>query len=247
MNIDRPASSDIPALRSLWKEAFGDTDTFLDAFFTTGFSSERCRLVRIGQQPVAALYWFDCECRGEKMAYLYAIATAKSHQGQGLCRELMDCTHKDLASVGYAGAMLVPGSASLFGFYEKSGYRAFGAIGEFSCKASASPAALRQISAEEYTKLRRQYLPAEGVVQEGAVLFFLQTQANFYAGNNFVLVAAGDRIAELLGNTAAAGDILCALQLPSATVRTVGADCPFAMYYPLTQKTPPAYFGLALD
>ena len=247
MTIDRPDFSDIPALKALWKEAFGDPDDFLDAFFANGFLPACSRCCRMENTPVAVLYWFDCECRGEKLAYLYAIATAKNHQGKGLCRTLMDDTHKLLKQLGYAGCVLVPGSESLFRFYEKAGYRTFGTIREFSCAASSTPAPMHQIDSDEYARLRRQYLPAGSVLQEGAVLSFLQTQAKFYAGNDFVFVVTGDRIAELLGSTAAAGDILSALQLPSATIRTVGSDKPFAMYYPLTQKTPPEYFGLALD
>ncbi len=247
MTIDLPDFSDIAALKALWKEAFGDTDAFLDAFFTAGFSPVRCRICRIDGTPVAVLYWFDCECRGEKLAYLYAIATAKAHQGKGLCRALMRDTHKHLSALGYAGCVLVPGSESLFRFYEQIGYRTFGSVRQFSCTASATPAAMRKIDKKEYAALRRQYLPANAVVQEGALLAFLQTQSCFYAGDDFVLVATNAHIAELLGNVDAAGDILCALQLPSATVRTAGAGRSFAMYYPLSQETLPSYFALALD
>ena len=33
----------IPGLRELWKKAFGDTDEFLDLFFSTAYSPDRCR------------------------------------------------------------------------------------------------------------------------------------------------------------------------------------------------------------
>ena len=40
MIIKAPQVSNIPALRALWKDAFGDTDTVLDAFFQTAFSQK---------------------------------------------------------------------------------------------------------------------------------------------------------------------------------------------------------------
>ena len=45
MNIKSPKNADIPALRSLWKEAFGDTDDFLDVFFSAAFADERAMCV----------------------------------------------------------------------------------------------------------------------------------------------------------------------------------------------------------
>ena len=37
MTIDRPLPQQIPDLRRLWKEAFGDTDDFLDISFIGPF------------------------------------------------------------------------------------------------------------------------------------------------------------------------------------------------------------------
>ena len=71
MKIDHPAFEQVPGLRQLWQEAFGDSDAFLDGFFDTGFSPRRCLCVTDGE-PVAAVYWFDCRFAGEKLAYLYA-------------------------------------------------------------------------------------------------------------------------------------------------------------------------------
>ena len=119
MTIDSPKIDQLPQLRALWKEAFGDTDAYLDSFFTLGFSPERCRCMTEDGQVSAALYWFDCSCQGARLAYLYAVATAENRRGVGLCRLLMDNTHAHLKKAGYAGAILVPASASLRQMYEK--------------------------------------------------------------------------------------------------------------------------------
>lgn len=252
MIIDAPGAHQIPQLRALWQQAFGDPDTFLDGFFAEGFSQERCRCICRDGRIAAALYWFDCQLQGEKFAYIYAVATDQAFQGQGLCRSLMTAAHAHLQQAGYAAAILVPGSKSLFQLYEKLGYRTCTYIREFSCEAAPSPADLRQLDAAQYAALRRDYLPEGGVVQEGSTLAFLHTFARFWAGEDFLLAGSVSeatlQCAELLGNTHAAPGILSALGLSQGNFRVPGKSKPFAMYFPLKENAPdPQYLGLALD
>lgn len=225
-SIDAPKPADIPALRSLWKEAFGDTDAFLDTFARTAYSPARCRCVTVDGDVAAALYWFDCTHADRRIAYLYAVATARAHRGQGLCRALMEDTHRHLTEQGYAGAMLVPGSASLFDFYARMGYRTCTAVREITCTAS----------------------PSDG----RAPTAVLRPMSTFYAGDGFLLAARTEgntvRGIELLGDTTAAPHIVRALGCETGTFRTPGNENPFAMFFPLQDGVPaPAYFGLAFD
>ena len=252
MIIDAPRAGEIPALRRLWREAFGDGEECLDRFFSTAFSPDRCRCIREDGEPCAALYWFDSQHTGRPIAYLYAIATARAKRGRGLCRALMEDTHRTLAARGYAGALLVPGETSLFDFYAKMGYRACTTVGEITCTAAPAPIPLRRLTGEEYAALRRQFLPPNGVLQEGENIAFLEKQAALYAGEDFWLAATqeGDTLRglELLGNAAAAPAILRALGCATGRFRIPAGESPFAMYLPLDQQhTPPAYFGLAFD
>lgn len=252
MKIKNAVSSDIPALRQLWKDAFGDTDAFLDGFFCTAFSLGHSRCVFIDDALAATLYWFDCSVGNRKLAYIYAVATAPAHRGCGLCRALMTDTHDHLRSLGYVGAVLVPGEASLFEMYRKMGYRVCSHVTEFSCAAAAGSIPLREASAEEYAAMRRQLLPAGGIIQEGANIAFLQKQAKLYAGEGFLLAAdtSGEtlRCIELLGDPRLAPTIVSALDKTRGHFRVPGDDRPFAMYLPLQEDAPaPAYFGLAFD
>lgn len=253
MIIDAPKPSHRQALRDLWQEAFGDTDAFLDTFENTAFSTARCRCLSDGNDVKAALYWFDCRFRNEHIAYLYAIATAKAHRGQGLCRTLIKDTHAHLASLGYAGSILVPSEPSLFGFYEKLGYRTLGYIGELSCRASDETIELRKINAEEYASLRRKLLPDNGIHQENENLAFLETMYDLYAGNGLLLAARreGDKLhaSELLGAPEKAPSVVASLGCAEGVFRIPQGDTPFAMYRPLKQHILPSpiYFGLAFD
>lgn len=250
MTIDFPKEIHIPGLRTLWKEAFGDTDAFLDSFFSTGFSLYRCYCIREGSRPLAALYWFDCHWKDKRLAYIYGVATAKSHRGQGLCHKLMKHIHMILLQLGYSGVVLVPAQKDLFSFYEKMGYSCFGGITQWE-ETAGDAIALKELTYKEYCAERDAYLDEGAVLQSGATMRFLSTYARFYQGKDFLACGAvedGKWIGyELLGNAAAAPGILGALQLKNGTFRSPGAD-PFAMYKSLTEDLQtPHYFAFALD
>lgn len=248
MNIDHPVKNQIPQLKALWKQAFGDTDEEIDEFFRTGFSENRCLCALVDRQVAAALYWFDCSVQENKVAYLYAIATEKSFQRQGFARKLIRFAHSHLTSNGYRGAILVPGEESLFRFYERSGYTPFGAIGEFTCQKAHDPVSLSKISKDAYIALRKGYLPQGGVFQEDALLDCLD---GFYQGDDFICTAIprGEKlfVPELLGNAEKAPRILAALGFEQGIFRVPGNDRKFAMFCPFADIPAPTYFSLALD
>ena len=263
MNIRTPELTDLPALQGLWQEAFGDTLEFIDTFFKTAFDCKRCFCVVDKNAVIAALYWFDCEYQGQPVAYLYAIATAETYQGQGLCHRLMEHTHRYLQKSGYLGAVLVPGNASLFQFYQSMGYQTCCYLEEFRCsttdvlhqpaKTTHGSFHLHTITKTEYATLRKQLLPKDSVLQENICLDFLQTQVTLYAGEDFILAAhiEGQKLfaPELLGNNTNTEQILSALHCTEGFFRMPGTEKPFAMYLPLSENelTLPAYFGLAFD
>ncbi len=252
MKIDSPTSDTVPQLRALWRDAFGDSDAFLDSFFFSAYSPARCRCLTLDGQVAAALYWFETSCDGAPMAYLYAVATAPAHRNRGLCHALMADTHRYLQARGYAAALLVPDGETLSRFYGAMGYRPCTTITQFSAAPGGDPIPLAQIDAETYARLRRTLLPPGSVIQESESLSFLETQATLYAGENLIFAARRDGdalfVPELLGDTGAAPGILAALGCARGTFRTPGSGVPFAMYLPLSPDTPaPAYFGLAFD
>lgn len=251
MKIDYPAEAQLPQLRRLWKDAFGDEDGFLDLFFNSIYASDRCRCVTAADSVAAALYWLDCRCNGRPVAYLYAVATDKKHRGKGLCRRLMADTHRLLQGLGYDGCILVPGEFSLFEMYGSMGYRPCSTIREFTREAGQERAAMQALSPEEYAAARRRYLAPGAVLQEGENLTFLSKLARFYEGPDFLLCAAdrGTELfgMELLGNANAAPGILAALGKERGTFRTPGQGREFAMYYPLTDAPAPNYLGFAFD
>ena len=252
MRFDYPREDQIPQLRQLWKDSFGDTDAFLDLFFSTGFHPQRCRCALEEDRIVAALYWFDIHWNGLRCAYLYAVATDPQCRGRGLCRKLMEDTAAVLTAAGYDGALLVPQEEGLIAMYGKMGYLPATSIREEIYPAGITPVAFREITAPEYAPARISLLPPRSVIQDGNNLAFFAAIAQFYRGDGFLAAVSREtdhlRILEFLGDTAQAAGLIRALGHTEATVRTPGCGKPFAMYRPLSDRcSKPDYFAFPFD
>lgn len=258
LHIAPPDSLQVKELRQLWKDTFGDSDDFLDTFFKTAFSFNRCMCATLNNKIVAALYWFDCELDQKEIAYIYAVATAKEHRGQGLCHKLMEFTHNHLKENGYAGAILSPAEKSLFDFYERMRYQTCAYNKELHFAEDTLFAFehkdihLRKITKNEFAKLRRDYLGNDAVIQENENLDFLETQADFYAGENFLLAARVSDYRlnglEFLGDETQIPHILNELSCCSGYLRTTGKEKPNGMYYSFIEnKQLPSYLGFIFD
>ena len=241
----------IPGLRDLWKKAFGDEDDFLDLFFGTAYAPDRCRCVVENSQVQSVLYWFDCELEGQKMAYIYAVATDPTCRGRGLCRMLMEDTMQILRDRGYASAVLLPQEEWLINMYAGMGFVPCTTVTEKWYPAGdAIP--VRKIDASAYAALRREHLPAGGVIQEGENMAFLAELAEFYEGEGFIAAAAVDGkelwCPEFLGDSGKMPGLVKTLGFPAGRARMPGSERQFAMFRSLAENAvKPAYFGLVFD
>lgn len=247
MRIDDPHFSQLPQLKRLWQTAFGDEGDFVELFFKTAYAPTRCRVAMEGERVAAMLFWLDASCQGRQCAYLYAVAVHPDFRGLGLCRALMENTHTLLTERGYAAALLYPADEGLRQMYGKMGYVNCGRVREWTC-AAGEPVLMRQVSGTEYAHLRRQYLPADGVIQAGENMALLEETAELYSGEDFLVAAVreGETLAalELMGREEAAPGILGALGCRKGIFHRGRA----VMMHPLSADTPmPGYLGLVFD
>ena len=234
MIIDRPEKTDIPNLRQLWKQAFGDSDGFLDGFFEKGFAFHRCRCIRHEGSIAAALYWFDCTWKSKKVAYIYAVATDNTFRGKGLCRTLMEDTHKHLQNLGYAGAALVPGNQALLSMYKKFGYRSFCPIKKATIPQKEVMGAI-PITPAEYGLLRQDMLGANAVLHGDTALDFFATYGKFYKVRNTIFCGYQE------GEAFHSQEVLGQFSVQQT-------DFSEAMYLSLTgENVLPDYFGIPLN
>lgn len=251
MNIEYPTPAGIPQLKTLWKTAFADEDAFLDKFFTIAFSPDRCRCAVENGTIAAALYWFETACGGQRFAYIYAVATDPQYRGRGLCRALMADTARILAEQGYHGALLNPADEGLARMYEKMGYKPCTTVTEFT-RGPGTPISLRKVEPSEFARLRRTYLPKNGVIQEKEDLALLASMAEFYAGSDLLAAVTMDgpklHCHELLGNVTAAPGIVAALGAETGFFRIPGPEKEFVFLLKLQKNCmKPGYFAFVLD
>ncbi len=251
MTINYPTAAQLPALRELWREAFPGEDDFFPVFTRHAMSAERCRCALVDGRLAGAYYWLHCSFGGKPLAYIYGLAVAKSHRGQGIGQALMADAHKLLASLGYRGVLLVPGNGALWDFYSPMGYSPCCPLRQFCCAAGPEDIPLYPVDGPQYAKLRRQLLPPEGVVQEGESMDLLAATAQLYAGSGFLLAARreGDTLVglEYLGDEGLVPAILETLACTRGNFRTPGAGPDHALYKALEEGPAPGYFGLPFD
>jgi len=237
---------DIPALRQLWNQAFGDSQEYLDLFFSTAYAPERCLVLDdIG----AAAYWLNCGLGNRKLAYVYAVAVGKDLRGRGVGSAMMKELRVHLEAQGYAGILLVPGDEGLRNYYQRLGYRTVSRQDRFAAKAGQI-VEMARLDAGEYARLRRAYLEDSGVIQEGENLALLSGMAEFFHGNGFLAaVQPGEGVClELLGDSKAAPGITAALGLERCEFRMPGPGNPYAMTLPFIEDFPEEiYFGFGFD
>lgn len=252
MTVTNASEALIPQLRQLWKAAFGDSDDFLDLFFTTAFSPDRCRCILEDGKLLAAHYWFDVTCDGQKMAYLYAVATDPAHRGKGLCRSLMADAKNHLTALGCDALLLVPQDEGLRAMYRRMGFEDITTVTEFTAPPEDTEIPMRRLTAAEYKIRRRGFLPVGGVVQEGVNIQFFSKTALFFEGRGWLaaLTLEGEtlRCQELLGDADAAYGIVAAFGCREGFFRIPGPDKAFAQGMKLNPHCHyPSYFGIAFD
>lgn len=113
---------DFPGIAALWQEAFGDPEAEIRQFFAAFPACISYVTVDRGQVVAMAHALPQTLMPKGPAAYLYAVATARTHRGRGLCRSLMAFAEQDLKKRGFLCCVLSPAEAGLFDYYRSMGY-----------------------------------------------------------------------------------------------------------------------------
>lgn len=117
---------DSAELRTVWKEAFGDSDAYLDFFFAFRFCPENTLVLLENGKIVSQLFLLPCFLRGKDdivpCYYLFAAATLKSARGKGYMGALLKAAESLSAERNVNAIVLLPGEPSLYDYYKRFGY-----------------------------------------------------------------------------------------------------------------------------
>ena len=248
IEILNPEITEIPRLRELWKEAFSDEDGFLDLFFEKVFTPDHALVLKNDGKTVSALYIIDCEFSGQKIGYVYAVATDKAERGQGFATHLLEYSDKYMRSCGYSAALLRPANKKLFDFYINLGYDILLKKDQFEVEAEGI-CEIDKTDRKEFARKRRELAPKGAVLQDGSALALLEDKLD--CGEGFLLVAEKRNTLlyaeEFLGDRKKAAAITAALGCRTGIFNSVGNARPFALLKNYNLSEIPTYFGIAVE
>lgn len=112
-------TEDVSSLKELWREAFDEDEVQLNSFFDNIFSPQIAFAAKDNEKLVAMVYMLPTMVNGIKSAYLYAAATKKDYQGQGIMSGLIDY---GINNSNIELCFTMPASPSLYSYYAKLGF-----------------------------------------------------------------------------------------------------------------------------
>ena len=180
MSLIRPSvSSDIPALRELWRLAFGDDGAYVDNFFNTYYRPERVLVLEAEGAVRAMTAWFDTTfvVPGQgtyRAAYLYAVATHPQWRSRGLSGQLLGWADTYFQSQGISAVTTVPAQPSLHKFFGANGFRECFVHGQYTRHGNETvpegtrvELALTKLTPEQYAARREERLEGTAHVALG--------------------------------------------------------------------------------
>lgn len=115
-----------PLVRQMWKTVFGDSDEYVDIYFSQKYKNENTLIYFEEGEAVASLqmweYKFSFYDKKIPVYYFAGLATYEEHRRKGYMASLMRRAHEVMQERNIALAILVPAEEWLFAFYEQYGY-----------------------------------------------------------------------------------------------------------------------------
>ena len=261
MNFGCASRVDIPELRQLWMDCFGDTKDYVNQYMEHAFEPERVFVLR-GEEIASMLISFPVSHIGEdgderSGAYLYAVCTKAEQRGRGLCRRLIEQTERALAEKGDTFTCLRAADEQLSAMYARLGYAATFTNREVSVDragaGNACPIAAETISPAAYYSLRQWQLRGDFVDYAPEVLAHQGRIGTLLSVGGGAAIAAVERYGktaickEFLGDKSLLPALQAYLGTEKLLVRTPG-ETPFAMAKSLTDAPAPGgYLAFAFD
>ena len=138
MEILFATHADTDALRDMWKTCFGDSDSYINAYFENVYRPENTIIAREGGTPIGSLQMIPhrmyIEGCARRVVYIGGVCVLPPYRNRGIASRLMAFSENHMKANGVDLAFLVPFS---FAFYEKLGYRAISFLSEYTGETAA--------------------------------------------------------------------------------------------------------------
>lgn len=116
---------DRDGLFRLWQSCFGDGEDYVYPFLDRFMKEDNVCVCEADGKIVSAVYALDCEIKGHKAIYFYAVATDESYRKQGLARKEMEFLIDYKTQHGAEIFLLTPSNEKNRSYYKKLGFSDF--------------------------------------------------------------------------------------------------------------------------
>lgn len=126
--ISYSRSEYIPELKNMWHRVFGDSQSYLNAFFDKVYEDQNTLVYVENEKVVSVLfmipYRFTNKGIEQQIVYLYALATDPAFRGRKIMSKLIEKSIEISTERGYALSVLIPAEETLFTYYRQFGFEA---------------------------------------------------------------------------------------------------------------------------
>lgn len=254
LTIRSARQDDSASLKTLWVTAFGEPE-YGDFFLTRGVLASSGLVVE-EDDAIAAMLWLlpvavQQEFGMRRGNYVYAVATDPAYRGRGYMGRLLQAAEEQTLREGGDFLTLVPASPSLFELYARYGFSVCTTKRKTTrtvCAKHVREEPVIECPLEEYLHLRKIKTPSM-LTFTGKAAQYQQEEAAFTGLRTFYFPQTDGYAAlfaeetldvrEVLGTISETGwqTLMKKLQTPTAQIREVGGNVPYAMARSLTHDT----------
>ncbi|MCD7854864.1 MAG: GNAT family N-acetyltransferase [Clostridiales bacterium] len=190
-----------------------------------------------------------------EVTYLYSVDTLPEFRGRGICKNILEHSHKLDLEKGRKASILIPGGKDLFDFYKKLGYEisSYADEREFTVLSENTSFELKECTPKDIEAFYRSHFKGRKAVRRSEKYFYDQINlfntfgggcsglydsdkllsCGFYSRENGVL-----KFDEILGESCdvLASEVLKKKGLSHCTGRTEGGSVPIGMAYYYGEK-----------
>lgn len=110
-----------PLVRSMWKTCFGDSESYMDLYFSSKYKNENTLIYFLENKPVASLQMLPYKMSFYReiipISYLAGLCTLPEYRGRGYMGALINEAYKVMFDRNIDISILVPAEDSLYGYY----------------------------------------------------------------------------------------------------------------------------------
>lgn len=263
MRFRKLNQNDVPQLKALWKEGFGDSAEQINLFFEKVWPNAGGFCAEENDKVVSMVFTLPVflALAGEtkKAVYLYAVTTQEKFRRQGLCKKLLAFAEKELRKKYVCCMLLVPEDDHLAAYYEGLGFTQTPSVQLLDLQEQKQAGQAMEISAQAYAGLRETLLIDVPHVQyDRKLLDYEAARCKFYQlqiANSFGCAAVctadgGCVVDELLPDAAFLPALATVVSADRWYVKCPGQTHVFAMMKWLEEEDPvydAAYLGFSFD